>query len=268
MRLLLGSIVISFVLGLTKAELKFCRPNFPMIFGKFKAHIQLREPSGLMIWTSNSPLIETFGVELYVGRGNPCGLHKIVWDRKLLLNTSVITDGKFIIQADEIVVQRGETILYRYSVFHEDTVWQSFFRILSVTDDLFYRPERNVCYSQCPVEQNNPHMGAARLKDILERKIEKCAGLQASKHLLFPLENANKFVADPLTYIQDKFRQVESLRPLVDNVVTADLTNNGVGFRMRTLIDKFKVLELGKYQLDVIDPDADSTEEATTIQNV
>uniref|UniRef100_A0A182NEX0 CBM39 domain-containing protein n=1 Tax=Anopheles dirus TaxID=7168 RepID=A0A182NEX0_9DIPT len=239
------------------AELRFCQPNPPMFLEKFKVHVQVHEPSGLMIWTSNSPLIETFGVELYVGRGNPCGLHKIVWDRKLLLNTSVITDGKFIIQDDEIVVQQGETILYRYSVFHEDTVWQSFFRILSVTDHVFYRPERSECYSQCIVEQKNLHMEAAHLKDILEREIEKCAGLQASKHLQFPLENAYKFVADPLIYVQDKLWQVESLIPLIDNVVTADVAYNGVGFRMRTLIDKLKVLELGKDQLDVIDPDAD-----------
>uniref|UniRef100_A0A182QVC6 Uncharacterized protein n=1 Tax=Anopheles farauti TaxID=69004 RepID=A0A182QVC6_9DIPT len=152
-----------------------------------------------MIWTRNSPLIETFGVELYVGH------------------------------------------------------------------HLYYRPKSYHCYSQCLAkDQNDMHMEAARLKDILERKIEQCVGFQVSEHLLFPLENADKIVADPVLYVQYRLWQVEALRPLVDNVVTVYLAQNGVGFRMKTLIDKLKVLDLGMGQLNVIDyftSDVDSTGE-------
>jgi len=63
-------------------------------------------------------------------------------------------------------------------------------------------------------------------------------------------------VADAELYVKSRLFQVEALRPLVNSVVTTYLAHNGVGFRMYTLLDKFKVLELGQGYLDVIDFDS------------
>uniref|UniRef100_A0A182T3U7 Uncharacterized protein n=1 Tax=Anopheles maculatus TaxID=74869 RepID=A0A182T3U7_9DIPT len=168
-----------------------------------------------MIWTRDSPLIEMFGLELYVGRSNHSHREPL-WDRELLINTTAIVD-----------------------------------------DHLFYRPKNNYCFSQCLVsDQQQTHEEVAHLKEILEQKIRQCIGTQASEYLFFPLENAVKLVADPELYVKSRLWNVEVLRPLVNNVVTSYLAHNGVGFRMYTVIDKFKVLELGKGYLDVIDFDS------------
>uniref|UniRef100_A0A182X2W1 CBM39 domain-containing protein n=1 Tax=Anopheles quadriannulatus TaxID=34691 RepID=A0A182X2W1_ANOQN len=253
--------LVHFILSLALMRLAWAQedahlPDYLVFTKQFAVHVQVREPSGIMVWTRDSPLIETFGLELYVGRGNHSSRGPI-WDRQLLVNTSVLVDGKFFIHDDGMVVEMGDTIRYRFMVTHKKTLFHSNFRRILVTDHLFYRPKNNYCFSQCLVgDQQVAHEEVAHLKQLLEQKILQCVGTQASEHLFFPLENASKLVADAELYVKSRLFQVEALRPLVNSVVTTYLAHNGVGFRMYTLLDKFKVLELGQGYLDVIDFDS------------
>ncbi|XP_053677768.1 uncharacterized protein LOC128727846 [Anopheles nili] len=230
-------------------------PDYLVFMKQFMVNIQVREPTGIIIWTRNSPLIEMFGLELYIAR-NAHKHQDLIWDRQLLVNSSVVVDGKFLIEDEHMVVRQGDTIRYRFSVLHKHILSHSNFRRILVTEHLFYRPKNDKCYSQCLLsDQNQLHEEVSRLKDILERKILECIGSQASELLFFPLKDADKLVADPHLFVKYRLWQIDGLRPLTNNVVTTYLARNGVGFRMYTMIDKFKVLELGKGLLDVIDFD-------------
>ncbi|XP_053667196.1 uncharacterized protein LOC128716300 [Anopheles marshallii] len=224
---------------------------------QFEVNIQIREPAGIMIWTRANPLIHKFGVELFVGEAAAKEILSMPeYDRELQDDTHDIVDGKFIIRDDSMVVKRGERIRYRFSVLHKETLSHSNFRQIIVTDNLFYRPKNNYCFSQCfTSNQNQAPEEIAHVKDILEQKILQCIGPQASKYLFFPLANAATLVSDSELYVKYRLWQVDALKPLINNVVTTYLALNGVGFQMYTLIDKFKVLELGELFLDVVDFD-------------
>ncbi|XP_035914708.1 uncharacterized protein LOC118513253 [Anopheles stephensi] len=255
-RLIQALITCWTLFGTLKAQEEAHLPEYLVFMKQFAVHIQIREPSGIMIWTRDSPLIEMFGLELYVGRSNHSHREPL-WDRELLINTTSLVDGKFLIHDADMVVELGDTIRYRFSILHKQTLSHSNFRRILVTDHLFYRPKNNYCFSQCLAsDQRQTHEEIAHLKEILEQKIKHCIGSQASEYLFFPLENAAKLVADPELYVKSRLWNVEALRPLVNSVVTTYLAHNGVGFRMYTLIDKFKVLELGQGYLDVIDFDS------------
>ncbi|XP_049279520.1 uncharacterized protein LOC125761947 isoform X1 [Anopheles funestus] len=256
MRLIQTCIWWFVLLGTLKAQEEAHLPEYLVFMKQFAVHIQLSEPSGIMIWTRNSPLIEMFGLELYVGRKN-LNHREPFWDRELLVNTTAIVDGKFLFRDDTMVVEKGEIVRYRFTVLHKKTLHHSNFRRIIVTDNLFYRPKNNYCFSQCLVnEQEQLHEEIAHMKSILEEKITQCVGSQTSKYLFFPLENAAKLVSDSELYVKYRLWHVDALKPLVNNVVTTYLAHNGVGFEMYTLIDKFKVLELGEGYLDVVDFDS------------
>ncbi|XP_052895464.1 uncharacterized protein LOC128302639 [Anopheles moucheti] len=224
---------------------------------QFQVNIQIREPSGIMIWTRANPLIHKFGVELYVGVADGgVVFSKPIYDRELVDEAPDIVDGKFLFRDDYMVVKRGYLGRYRFFIEYNETISQSNFRNIIVMDDLFFRPKNNYCFSQCLVsDQNQTPEEVAHVKDILEQKIMQCIGSQATKYLFFPLENAAKLVSDPELYVKYRLWHVDALKPLVSNVVTTYLAHNGVGFQMYTLIDKFKVLELAEGFLDVVDFD-------------
>lgn len=219
-------------------------------------HVQIREPSGIMVWTRDSSLIEMFGIELHVGQLNHTH-HEPIWDRQLIANTSVPMDGKFLIFDHDMTIKKDEIIRYRFSVQHKGTLSHSNYHRMTVTDHLFYRPKNNVCYSECLMDnQEAMQVETARLKTILENKILDCVGPQASEHLFFPFANATSYVADTLQFVQYRLWQIEGLRPMVNNVVTTYLAHDGVGVKMKSVLDKLKVLELGRGTLDVVDFDA------------
>ncbi|XP_049279521.1 uncharacterized protein LOC125761947 isoform X2 [Anopheles funestus] len=222
---------------------------------QFEVHMQIMEPSGFMFWTKATPFIDVFGVNVFVGKPEE-NLLNPVFDREFADYASEIVDGKFLIRDDKIVVKRGEMLRYNFLVRYNDTITTSNFRSFIVSDEVFYRPKNNYCFSQCLVnDERQAPEEVAIVKDILEQKILKCIGSQASKYLFFPLENAGKLVSDPERYVKYRLWHVDALKPLVNNVVTTYLAHNGVGFEMYTLIDKFKVLELGEGYLDVVDLD-------------
>uniref|UniRef100_A0A182MP66 CBM39 domain-containing protein n=1 Tax=Anopheles culicifacies TaxID=139723 RepID=A0A182MP66_9DIPT len=243
------------MLGQWALEDKSQPPENSAFMKQFVVEIQIREPSGIMIWTRNNPLIENFELELYVGRNNHSH-PELHWERELFANTSTVVDGKFLIQDDNVVVEIGDTIRYRLTVLHQNLLYSASRRIV-VTDQLFYRPKNNDCFSQClDGEQDQVHEEVAQLKDIIEKKIMQCTGSQISKYLFFPLENAVNLVSNPDLYVKSRLWHVDELKPLVNNVVITYLAPHGVGFEMYTLIDKFKVLELGEGRLDVVDFDS------------
>uniref|UniRef100_A0A2M4CK39 CBM39 domain-containing protein n=1 Tax=Anopheles darlingi TaxID=43151 RepID=A0A2M4CK39_ANODA len=222
---------------------------------QFMVHVQPREPSGIMIWTRDSPLIEMFGIELYVGKHNHSQKEPI-WDRQLMVNVTSTVDGKFLIHDRDMIVEVGDTIRYRFLVLHKHTVSHSNYRRILVTDHLFFRPRNTKCFSECLVrDQAGYREEAARMKEILENKILQCVGSQGSELLFFPLEGATKLVSDAMHFIKYRLWQVEDLRPVINSVQTAYVAQNGVGVKMRTVIDKLKVLEFGKGKITVVDYD-------------
>ncbi|XP_050101360.1 uncharacterized protein LOC126581611 isoform X2 [Anopheles aquasalis] len=204
-------------------------------------NIQVREPSGIMIWVRDSLLIEMFGIELYVGKHNATQHidKEPIWDRQLMVNVTSTVDGKFLIHERNMNVELGDRIRYRFLILYNQTVSRSNYRGIFVTADVIqHQPE----YQQ----------EMARSKEILEQKILQCVGSQSSEYLFFPLEDATTIVSDPMHLARYRFWQINDLKPVINSLLTAKVLTDGVVVEMRTVIDKLKVLELGREKLNVV----------------
>uniref|UniRef100_A0A182F5G6 Uncharacterized protein n=1 Tax=Anopheles albimanus TaxID=7167 RepID=A0A182F5G6_ANOAL len=234
---------------------KKCDPDVLPISKRVMVNVQLREPSGIMIWTRDSPLIEMFGIELHIGKHSH-NQKDPIWDRQLMVNVTSTVDGKFLIHDRDMIVEVGDTIRYRFLVLYNQTVARSKYRDILVIDRLFYRPTNTICLSECLArDQPGYHQEILQLKKISERKILHCVGSQTTEYLFIPLESAITVVSDPMEFIKYRLGQIDDLRPLIDNVLTAYVVEDGVVVKMRTVIDKLKVLELSRKKLIVVDYD-------------
>lgn len=223
-------------------------------------NVQFLEPAGLMVWTSDHLFMEMLKVELLVGQNNVTARNFgiPIWDRQFVSNTTVPTDGKFMITNHDMVINKNDIIRLNASVLYDGSPYYSKRLKLIVKDNFFFRPRNNLWCSHCPTNHyEHTHTVPASLKTILEKKIMDCIGSEATENLIFhyPYENKTAEV-DYRHFVTTRLKQIEGLGPLADKVVSANLAQNGVRVRMKTVIDKFMVLVLGEGIIDVVDFDS------------
>lgn len=119
-------------------------------------------------------------------------------------------------------------------------------------EKLFYDSE-SYCASQC---EHSEDMARVRyLERYLENMVTKCGLSQISGQLFFPMDQALALVDNPERFVKTRLYSIDLLRPLVDHVEHCYVSVDGVGFKMRTIQDKLKVLEAGRERLAVVDYD-------------
>ncbi|XP_001845175.2 uncharacterized protein LOC6034908 [Culex quinquefasciatus] len=223
-------------------------PDWNMFSRSAKVNIELLKPQGIQVWTKYKPHHFGFGVELYV---NPTLDELGKCD--LCRNVTAPIDGKFLIQDDTIAVKLGDTIRYRTVKDKvSGTKWYPWKTI--VVDNQFLNQAENICAFQCDPSGHRATVNF--LEQYIRNMLDSCdLPEQPSDHLFFPLPNAPALVGDPKRFVRARLYSVDLLRPLVDRVESVFVLQEGVGCKMQSVLDKLKILELGRDQLGVVDYD-------------
>uniref|UniRef100_A0A182NEW9 CBM39 domain-containing protein n=1 Tax=Anopheles dirus TaxID=7168 RepID=A0A182NEW9_9DIPT len=226
-----------------------CRVNFEVL-----------DPHGLRMWTSQKPQMKGFGVELVI---NP------VRGRKQQLcnvcrNTTEVTHGKFFLQDENVIVKSGDILEYVIITDNGKTVQRHKPRKLVVEDYLIKPKERCACpvsdvtSTATPARQvvDDPMAEIALLERILERVSEKCAEGAMSSFLFLQTDRVDGAPVDDLKQIvRAYFEKKDALKPLLDTILTAEDASDGIVFRVKSIIDKLKILEIARQDGDIIDFD-------------
>lgn len=228
-----------------------------------KVQFEVLDPQGLRLWTAQKPEMKGFGVQLYI---NP------VTGRKhqpsvcnVCANTTEAKHGKFFLQDDSVIVKSGDILEYVIITDNGKTVQRHKPRKL-IVDDYLIKPKGKCA---CPTEAVStpapdttarqvleaPQAEIALLGRILERVSQKCAEGTMSKYLFLQVDRADGPTNDLKQFVRDYFAKKSALKPLADSIVTAEDETDGIVFKVNTIIDKLKILELAQQDGDILDYD-------------
>ncbi|XP_055598872.1 uncharacterized protein LOC129748333 [Uranotaenia lowii] len=226
-------------------------PEWLVFAGKTKVEIQILEPRGIQVWTKYKPKYLVFGIELMVNPSNDrisgCDFCK---------NVSEPIDGKFLMENDDLKINLGDTIKYRYVKVKTSGVKWSPWRTVFVDKNLFSNFNDH-CSVIC--EQSVDQAKIRFLEGYLDNLLDSCGLIPPSEHLFIPFEHALQLVSDPERFVKSRLYSYEALRNLMGSVTGSYLSQDGVGFSMKTVRDKLKVLEIGR-EIGIVDYDNYMTE--------
>ncbi|XP_058452146.1 uncharacterized protein LOC131430902 [Malaya genurostris] len=223
--------------------------SFPEWFSfhrQTKVDIHILEPIGLQIWSKYRPQCSNFGVELLI---NPTD-SEIGY--RLSKNVSVPQDGKFFIEDNNAAVKLGDTIKYRTVKTEDGEDEWSHWKTVLVDKSLFVQKGQH-CSNHCRHNEDNGKV--LFLKEYIEKILANCELHWMSEKLFFPLTQAHTLVSDPERFIKTRLYSIDLLRPMIDHVKNVYVAQDGVGFGMHSIIEKLKVLELGRNELGLVDYD-------------
>uniref|UniRef100_A0A182Q9Y7 CBM39 domain-containing protein n=1 Tax=Anopheles farauti TaxID=69004 RepID=A0A182Q9Y7_9DIPT len=253
-------VCVAFVVGVAEAGfLDWFRSNKNKGHDVCRVQFEVLDPHGLRLWTPRKPDMKGFGVELVI---NP------VHGRKQQLcnvcrNTTEVTDGKFFLQDENVIVKSGDILEYVIVTDNGKTVQRHKPRKLIVEDYLIKPKGRCVCppadvstVSPSRQLQGDPTAEIALLERILERVSKKCAEGTMSNFLFLQTDRADGAPADDLKQVvRAYFEKKDALKPLLATILTAEDASDGIVFRVQSIIDKLKILELAQQDGDILDFD-------------
>ncbi|XP_065085830.1 uncharacterized protein LOC135707844 [Ochlerotatus camptorhynchus] len=217
-------------------------------------HIEIYYPKGLMVWYPKQRGMVGFGVEIFLNQK-----YEDSEEPKcdICLNTTDVSYGKFMIHNDNAIIRAGDHLMYRAIkqkingsayVAKSNEFYVAESRIL---------PQLEECSSPMPTTRSsNDQSNIAMLQDdvtLLENIVydafQHCNNVtQTSKNLYLnfrPVETRlnSKALFD---YTLDMLKE---MLPKIDwdtVLVNAFYYEDGVGFEVKTLIDKLKALQMSK----------------------
>ncbi|XP_055544219.1 uncharacterized protein LOC129729575 [Wyeomyia smithii] len=217
-----------------------------------KVDFEVMEPQGLKLWTVHKPDTKMFGIELYInptGTKEPCNLCK---------NITEVTDGKFFIRDDNVLVKKGDVLEYVAITDNGKTVQRHKRKKLVVSDHIIKRQGRCACGSPpvplSSVRDTEPSAEIELLERIITSLSNRCAEGIVSNYLFLQVSNA----AGPsnlLERVQAYLSANTSLQPYVSTVIAAEEYADGIAFQLKTIVDKLKILELSPTGSDILDYD-------------
>ncbi|ETN60748.1 hypothetical protein AND_007616 [Anopheles darlingi] len=231
-------------------------------------NIEVLLPKGIRLWTHYNPDLTLFGVELYVKyfEGQTEAL-----ECALCQNTSVPVYGKFLLQDDDLVARAGDVLEYVIITSDGETDMRHTTR-RTVVDDNLIRSGDQQC--DCTVLQNpDALLEPATEVELLERMIHRvianrsrsCESL--SKWLVLRVEPRNE-LADVEEHVHTVVHRMLRVAVLLDrdgaSLAISDPTElidrvedhpDGIAFRVRSVMEKLKLLELLRSSRLVVDYD-------------
>ncbi|XP_058452148.1 uncharacterized protein LOC131430904 [Malaya genurostris] len=222
-----------------------------------KVDFEVLDPKGLRLWTAHKPEMKMFGVELYI---NPTGKS----DQStcnLCKNTTEVMHGKFFIQDDNVIVKKGDVLEYVAITDNGNTVQRHKPKKLVVNDYLIKPQGRCACpapvqYSS--VHESEPSGEIELLERIISHLSNRCAAGVVSNYLFLQVGSPagpSDLVQRVKSYLTDNVL----LKPYADAVTSAEEYADGIGFQMKSVVDKLKILELGNGAGDILDYDGFTT---------
>ncbi|XP_050101490.1 uncharacterized protein LOC126581694 [Anopheles aquasalis] len=232
-------------------------------------HIEVLLPKGIRLWTHYNPDVKLFGVELYVkyNEGQTEAL-----ECALCRNTTVPVYGKFLLQDDEVEARAGDVLEYVIITSDGETDLRHTKRRTVVHDDLIRTRDRPC---DC-TERQSPDLlllEPATEVELLERMIHRvlanrsrsCESL--SKWLVLRVEPRNE-LADVEQHVRTVVHRMMRVAVLLDmDGARLAISNpnelidrvedhpDGIAFRVRSVMEKLKLLELLRSSRLVVDYD-------------
>uniref|UniRef100_A0A182JB26 Uncharacterized protein n=1 Tax=Anopheles atroparvus TaxID=41427 RepID=A0A182JB26_ANOAO len=227
-----------------------------------RVQFEVLDPQGLRLWTARKPEMKGFGVQLFV---NPVPDRKKPLVCNVCANTTEVTHGKFLLQDDSVIVKSGDILEYVIITDNGKTVQRHKPRKL-IVDDYLIKPKGRCACPPAAVSPATPTDAARQvlneptaeielLERILERVSQKCAEGTMSKYLFLQTDRADGPTDDLKQVVRTYFDKKDALKALADSVQSAEDGTDGIVFKVKSIIDKLKILELAQQDGDILDYD-------------
>ncbi|XP_058819524.1 uncharacterized protein LOC131682212 [Topomyia yanbarensis] len=222
-----------------------------------KVDFEVLDPKGLRLWTVHKPETKMFGVELFI---NPTGKSDQT-TCNLCKNTTEVMHGKFFIQDDNVIVKKGDVLEFVVITDNGKTVQRHKRRKL-VVNDYIIKPEGR-CACPAPVQHSavreaDPAGEIELLERIISNLSNRCAEGVVSNYLFLQV-GTPAGPSDLVQRVKTYFTSNTLLKPYAEAVISAEEYADGIGFQMKSVIDKLKVLQLGNAAGDILDYDGFTT---------
>lgn len=217
-------------------------------------HIEIYYPKGLMVWYPKQRGMVSFGIEIFLNQKYD-GSEELKCD--VCMNTTEVSYGKFIIRNDNAIVRAGDHLMYRAIkqkingsayVAKSSEFYVAESRIL---------PQLEECSPSVPTTRlSNDQSNIAMLEDevtLLENIVydafQHCNNVtQTSKNLFLNFRPVDTRL-DSKALFTNTLAELKKMLPKIDwdtVLVNAFYYEDGVGFEVKTLIDKLKALQMAK----------------------
>lgn len=217
-------------------------------------NIEIYYPKGLLVWYPKQRGMVGFGIEIYLNQKYE---DAVVPKCDICLNTTDVSYGKFMIHHDNAIIRAGDHLMYR--VIKQKSNGQAYV----AKSNEFYVAESRIlpqlggCSSDMPTtKSSNDQSNIAMLEDevtllksIVYNAFQHCNNVtQTSKNLYLnvrPMETR----LDSKTLFNHTLDVLKEMLPRIDwdtALVHAFYYEDGIGFEVKTLIDKLKALQMSK----------------------
>ncbi|XP_049533433.1 uncharacterized protein LOC125949965 [Anopheles darlingi] len=253
-------IVLAIVVGLGEAGfLDWFRSNKNKGHEVCRVDFEVFDPKGLRLWTPQKAGLKSFGVELFI---NPVRGKKPVCN--FCQTTSNVTQGKFFLQSDDVIIKSGDILEYVIVTFNGETTQRHKPRKLIVDDYLIKAKGRCSCPTNVtpptPTDTarqvlTDPTAEIALLERILQSVSKRCADGTMSNYLFLQLDRVEGATVDLKQLVVEYFNKKAALKPLAGSIQSAEDGSDGIVFKVSGIIEKLKILELTRAESDIIDYD-------------
>uniref|UniRef100_A0A182WH39 CBM39 domain-containing protein n=1 Tax=Anopheles minimus TaxID=112268 RepID=A0A182WH39_9DIPT len=228
-------------------------------------NIEIYHPKGVMIWHPYRAGMEMFGIKLYINKANLQAEQDSGEEEStpvacdICLNTTEVTYGKFILRSEDVIIRRGDHVLYKAIVkktsgeeyvSHSKDFYVSESRILQgdITGAASSVCTREKVNADLPDSDKKLVSEIKLLEEILGKLSDDCAGDgNRTKQLMLSAETDTRYDAKQLyQYVAE---ELERMMPTINwnqTLVETFYASKGIGFEVATTVDKLKVLHLAK----------------------
>lgn len=213
-------------------------------------NFEIYHPKGLTVWYPQVRGLVGFGVEVFLNQ------HASDFSEcDVCLNTTNISYGKFIIHDDDAVIRAGDNLRYRF-IFQmaNGSVYTTQREFHVSANKILRRQEEYPSTTTSSVTKEDQskvgiyEMDIMLLESIIYALVQHCDNMtEMSKNLCLHYESPPNLSSKQLyEYTRNDLQNLFPNISWSTVLVNAFYHNDGIGFEVKTLIDKLRILKLSK----------------------
>lgn len=215
-------------------------------------HIEIYYPKGMLVWYPKQQEMAGFGIEIFLNQKHSVDTPKC----DICLNTTESTYGKFMIRNDNAIIRAGDHLKYRVikhmvngsiHAMKSNEFYVADYRLLPQLDGC----SSSLSTSGTTKDPTSPGLKAEinLLESIIYDIFQHCNNVTQPSKNLFLHSHPEKPLLDSKALYNRTLQMLKKNIPSIDwdkKLMHAFYYENGVGFEVKTMIDKLKVLYLSK----------------------
>ncbi|XP_055639226.1 uncharacterized protein LOC129777160 [Toxorhynchites rutilus septentrionalis] len=227
-------------------------------------HIEIYHPKGVMIWYPQRPGMVAFGIEIYLNKKHMVDDEPVC---DICMNTTEVSYGKFILRNDNAVVRGGDHLMYNAIkqkvngsayVMKSNEFYVADSRIINTPTEC--SPNIRSQSEDKPSNVQTLKEDISLLENIVYNTYQHCNNITRTSKKLFLNFRPTETRLDSKELFKYTLSSLKDVLPKMDwdNVlVDAFYYDDGIGFEVKSLIDKLKALQMARnfVQLTVNDLD-------------